>query len=75
MQLIKTIVMHFPFPKKEPGEGKSSPENKNDKKVIPHEHEEHIADGGEFLDDRIRMKEQPFKSTDKKEDESFGDYE
>ena len=24
-------------------------------------HEYHIADGGEFLDDGVRMKEQPFK--------------
>ena len=69
------MIMHFLFPKKQPGENRSSPENKDEKKAIPYEHEEHIADGGEFLDDGIRMKEQPFKSTDKKEEESFGDYE
>jgi len=66
--------MHF-FPKKQPVEDKSLRGNKDEKKPIPYEHEEHIADGGEFLDDGIRMKEQPFRSTDKKEEESFGDYE
>ena len=68
--------MHFLFPKKQPGENKSSPDNNDGNKPVPYEHEEHIADGGEFLDDGIRMKEQPFKPTEKKEEEEpFGDYE
>ena len=28
-----------------------------------------IADGGEFLDDALRMKDQPFEDTDTKENE------
>jgi hypothetical protein len=63
------MIMHFPFPKKEPGNDPVSPDNNNNKMVIAYEHEENIADGGEFLDDGIRMKEQPFKATEKKEEE------
>jgi hypothetical protein len=35
----------------------------------PNQNEIHIADGGEFLDDGIRMKDQPFEETAVQEDE------
>ena len=35
----------------------------NDVNWEPNEADFHIADGGEFLDDRIRMKEQPLEDT------------
>ncbi|MBD0333414.1 MAG: hypothetical protein ICV66_12245 [Chitinophagaceae bacterium] len=31
--------------------------------IYPHEHEVNITDGGEFLDDAIRMKDQPLRET------------
>ena len=31
--------------------------------IYPDHHETNIADGSEFLDDAIRMKEQPFEET------------
>ena len=39
--------------------------------IFPFRREENITDGGEFLDDAIRMKDQPFGDTDKKKDNSF----
>lgn len=32
-------------------------------RIPPTEHEPNIADGGEFLDDALRMREQPFGET------------
>lgn len=37
--------------------------------VEPDQHDIHIADGGEFLDDALRMKEQPFEEVVMKKDE------
>jgi len=37
--------------------------------IYPFQHETNIADGGEFLDDGIRMKEQPFGQTTVEKDE------
>lgn len=37
--------------------------------VNPFPHEVNITDGGEFLDDGIRMKDQPFGETTVKENE------
>jgi hypothetical protein len=37
--------------------------------IYPYGHEINITDGGEFLDDAIRMKEQPLGETTVKEDE------
>lgn len=52
----------------EAGKHPVSPE-KNNPAIIPYEHEANIADGGEFLDDGIRMKEQPFCEHETKEEE------
>jgi hypothetical protein len=49
------MIIPFFLQKQDPG----SPQ-KNKEEVIPYEHEANIADGGEFLDDGIRMKDQPF---------------
>lgn len=35
----------------------------NQGSILPSEHEKNITDGGEFLDDAIRMKEQPLEET------------
>lgn len=37
--------------------------------VEPDQHDIHIADGGEFLDDALRMKEQPLEEVALKKDE------
>ena len=37
--------------------------------IYPPWHEMNITDGGEFLDDGIRMKDQPFGETNVKENE------
>jgi hypothetical protein len=37
--------------------------------IYPLRHDENIADGGEFLDDGIRMKEQPYTGPTKDEEE------
>ena len=37
--------------------------------IDPYQHEINITDGGEFLDDAIRMKDQPFGDTTVKENE------
>ena len=36
--------------------------------IFPFRYEEYITDGGEFLDDAIRMKDQPLGETDKKKE-------
>ena len=38
-------------------------------KIHPDIHEINITDGGEFLDDAIRMKDQPFEETRAEEDD------
>jgi hypothetical protein len=37
--------------------------------IYPLKHDANIADGGEFLDDGIRMKEQPYTGPAKEKDE------
>lgn len=37
--------------------------------IHPYQHEINITEGGEFLDDAIRMKEQPFEETTVKKNE------
>ena len=37
--------------------------------IYPYHHDANIADGDEFLDDAIRMKDQPFEETNTKENE------
>ena len=39
------------------------------KSIYPSQHEINITDGGEFLDDAIRMKDQPLGKTTAKENE------
>lgn len=51
------------FPHKgDPGNGRTS---KEDMQEITHQynHELNISEGGEFLDDAIRMKDQPLRET------------
>ena len=37
--------------------------------IYPYHHELNITDGGEFLDDAIRMKDQPFEEAYRKDKE------
>ena len=37
--------------------------------LYPYQHEMNVSDGGEFLDDAIRMKDQPLDQTTVKENE------
>lgn len=53
--------------KEDPGDNKSSKEIQET--VHSYQHEINITDGGEFLDDGIRMKDQPFCEPDTKENE------
>ena len=46
-------------PKEKPGDNMPSEEIQEN--IYPNQHETNIADGGEFLDDGIRMKDQPFE--------------
>jgi hypothetical protein len=47
----------------DPGNGRHS-EKENQETVTPYQHEINITDGSEFLDDAIRMKDQPLGETD-----------
>ncbi len=51
----------------DPGNGKASSEDQEN--IVPSPYEINIADGGEFLDDGIRMKEQPLEEKAPDEDE------
>jgi hypothetical protein len=62
---MKTILLSQ---KGDPGDKKTTSE-KNQEDTNPYEHEMNIADGGEFLDDGLRMKDQPFGKTEEKEDD------
>ena len=53
---------------RDPGNGPIS-EEEIQESIYPHHHEVNITDGGEFLDDAIRMKEQPLGETTVKENE------
>lgn len=52
-----------------PDSGRIS-EEKIQEAVYPYHHEVNITDGGEFLDDAIRTKDQPFEETLVKENEA-----
>lgn len=46
----------------------------HEESVSPYPHETNITDGGEFLDDGIRMKDQPLSETGSdKEDQTLAD--
>jgi hypothetical protein len=50
--------------KKDPGIDLIS-EDEVQESIFPTHHEVNITEGGEFLDDAIRMKDQPFRETNK----------
>jgi hypothetical protein len=54
--------------KGEPGNAQPSPE-KNEEHAHPYPHEVNLMEGSEFLDDAIRMKEQPLEETKEKKEE------
>jgi len=56
----------FSHQQKSPATGVSSRE-RGDQSINARHNELNIADGGEFLDDAIRMKDQPLLETQKKE--------
>lgn len=53
--------------KEDPGNTKPSEEVQES--IYPHQHEINITDGGEFLDDGIRMTDQPFCESNVNENE------
>jgi hypothetical protein len=54
--------MHtIPFPHKANVGDEQASSEENHEIVHPFPHEVNITDGGEFLDDGIRMKDQPFE--------------
>ena len=58
----------IPFPQKEkPGDNK--PSEGIQESIYPDQHEINITEGSEFLDDAIRMKDQPYGETNMKENE------
>lgn len=46
-----------------------TPEEETQESVIPFEHDINITEGSEFLDDAIRMKDQPYIETTTTEEE------
>jgi hypothetical protein len=52
--------------KKDPGNERGLPEGIQES-IYPYHHEVNITDGGEFLDDAIRMKDQPLGETKDRE--------
>lgn len=56
-----------PFPQKDKTGKEQILSEDNQESILPILHERNIADGGEFLDDAIRMKEQPLGETNVKE--------
>ena len=53
---------------RDPGNGRNS-EEEIQESIYPYHHELNITDGGEFLDDALRMKEQPLEETTVKKNE------
>ena len=49
--------------------GNDKPSEEVQESIHPYQHEINITDGGEFLDDAIRMKDQPLVETNTKENE------
>ena len=62
---MNTILL---YPKKDTGDEQTSSE-KIQESTNPYGHEVNITDGGEFLDDGIRMKDQPFGEITTEENE------
>ncbi len=56
---------------------KGDPGNSRELKqeIHPFQQEGNATDGGGFLDDGIRMEEQPFSGTEHEAEDFFGDYE
>ena len=57
-----------PPQKRDPGNGQTS-EEEIQESIYPLQNEINITDGGEFLDDALRMKEQPFEEVAMKKNE------
>jgi len=57
------------FPKKGVPDNQPATGEEIQEIIYPNHDEENITDGGEFLDDAIRMKDQPLGETNAKENE------
>ena len=51
-------------PRKRKADHEQSAPEENQEGMTQYQHETNIADGAEFLDDAIRMKDQPLEETD-----------
>jgi len=51
------------------GPGNNKPSEELQESIYPYQHEINITDGGEFLDDGIRMTDQTFGESNMKENE------
>ena len=51
------------------GPGNNKPSEEIQESIYPYQHEINITDGGEFLEDGIRMTDQPFGESNVKENE------
>lgn len=58
------------FPQIGHGDKNRPPSEEVQESINPDQHEINIADGGEFLDDALRMKEQPLGDTTRKDNNS-----
>jgi hypothetical protein len=61
-------MSRMPFPPKEKNDVDKTPGERQES-ILTSEHEINITEGSEFLDDRIRMKDQPFCETTPMEDQ------
>jgi hypothetical protein len=57
------------YPQREDHINTRNPDEGIRENIYPYHHEINITDGGEFLDDAIRMKDQPLGETTEKENE------
>ena len=63
-------TIHSPQ-KGDPEEDDPTSKERIEESNLPFDHEVNITDGGEFIDDAIRMKDQPLEETSLKKSESF----
>ncbi|HET6993941.1 MAG TPA: hypothetical protein VFI06_03115 [Chitinophagaceae bacterium] len=59
----------IPFPRKDDHGGGQHSEEESKENFLVSYHERNITDGGEFLDDALRMKDQPLDEATVKKDE------
>lgn len=62
--------MNTIFSSQKENAGNIKPSEGVQESICSYQHEINITDGGEFLDDGIRMKDQPFRETITKEKEN-----